>query len=172
MTQLTLFEASQELRVQANSLIQHKPIQVEIIKDLSITSERLRKHAQNLVGYRSELAAILAELERLDSQPQTPDALCPMDRWRFIAREFHCLRTCMDKGLLHADFEPADLVRLRKKQAFTPAQRGVFAFLLHIWNSSNRFDLAETQRWDCEHLGAFRRWVSGQSTGGDPCRYF
>lgn len=40
---------------------------------------------------------------------------------------------------LMADFEPTDLVRLSKRQAFTPAQRGVFAFLLHI---STRFDLA------------------------------
>ena len=96
---------------------------------------------------------------------------CPLENWRSIAREFHCVQECLDKGMLRTDFEPANLARLRKSPVFTPASRGVFAFLLHIWNSANRFDLAQTQRWYDEHLGAFRRWVSGQSMG-QPCHYF
>jgi hypothetical protein len=38
-------------------------------------------------------------------------------------------------------------------------------------NSANRFDLAEVQRWDEDHLKAFSRWVSG-STTGEACHYF
>ena len=100
-----------------------------------------------------------------------PTAISSREQWRSIARDFHAVQECLARILLRADFEPADLVRLRKRQAFTPAYRGVFAFLLHIWNSSNRFDLAETQRWDDQHLGAFWRWVTGQFTG-QPCHYF
>ena len=70
---------------------------------------------------------------------------------------------------MRADFEPIDLARLRKKPN-SPAMRGVFSFLLHVWNASNRFDLAEIQRWDADHIGAFVRWVNGSTHR--PCHYF
>ena len=93
-----------------------------------------------------------------------------IDRWRQIAEEFHAVRWCLEKGMLSADFEPADLPRLRKGPS-SGALRGVFSFLLHIFNSENRFDLGEVQRWDAAHLQAFHRWVGGKSTG-HPCHYF
>ena len=175
MTQLSLFEASEQLRHQAHDLSRHKPMPIEIIRDLVGTSERLCWHTENLEGYRAELASILADLEALsrEARPQQPGSIpdCPLEKWRYVAREFHGVQECLGKGQLQPDFEPADLARLRKNPGFTPATRGVFAFLLHIYNSSNRFDLAETQRWDEDHLAAFRRWVNGQSTGR-PCHYF
>lgn len=94
-----------------------------------------------------------------------------LEQWRTIAKEFHGVQGCLARGTLRPDFEPADLARLRRNHAFTASIRGVFAFLLHIYNSANRFDLAEVQRWDEDHLKAFRRWVCGQSTG-ESCHYF
>lgn len=95
----------------------------------------------------------------------------PLGNWRSIACELHGVQECLHQGLLSPQFDPADVARLRKKQPFTPAHRGVFAFLLHVLNSANRFDLGETQRWDIEHLSAFIRWASSKSTG-HPCHYF
>jgi len=94
----------------------------------------------------------------------------PFLSWRSVAIQFHGVQQCVDNGTLRADFEPVDLARLRKKGA-TGALRGVFAFLLHIYNSSNRFDLAEVQRWDAKHIGAFTLWASGQGSQ-QPCHYF
>ena len=88
-----------------------------------------------------------------------------------FAREFHGVKECLTKDLLLPDFEPSGLARLRKGRDSEQLIAGSVAFLMHIWNSSNRFDLAETQRWDGKHLGAFKRWVNGQSTGF-PCHYF
>lgn len=93
-----------------------------------------------------------------------------VERWRKVACDFHAVRWCLDTGLLRPDFEPADLVALRRRPN-TGAIRGVFSFLLHIYNHANRFDLAETQRWDREHLEAFTGWVTGRQTGF-PCQYF
>ena len=93
-----------------------------------------------------------------------------IDRWRFVALEFHAVKRLVDGGMLRPDFQPTDLVALRRKPN-TGAERGVFSFLLHIYNSANRFDLAEVQRWDEKHLQAFSRWAAGQQTGC-PCHYF
>ena len=101
--------------------------------------------------------------EILDSDP-------PIDRWRTVAIEFHAVKGLVECGQLRTDFEPADLAALCRKPT-TGAERGVFSFLLHIFNSANRFDLAEVQRWDEKHLQAFSRWAAGQQTGC-PCHYF
>ena len=55
---------------------------------------------------------------------------------------------------------PNKVLKISKEEAQVTAQ--------HLLN---RFDLAETQRWDDQHLGAFWRWVTGQFTG-QPCHYF
>jgi hypothetical protein len=81
------------------------------------------------------------------------------------------VRWCLDRGTLRSDFQPADIAKLRRQPAATDAIRGVYSFLLHIWDPSHRFNLTETQRWDREHLGAFARWASGQLTG-EPCHYY
>lgn len=94
----------------------------------------------------------------------------PVVKWRVVATEFHAVQWCLDRGELGPDFGPSDLKRLRK-QPHSNAVRAVFSFLLHIYNSANRFDLAEIQRWDEKHLAAFARWVTGASTG-EPCKYF
>jgi hypothetical protein len=49
--------------------------------------------------------------------------------------------------------------------------QGVVAFLLHIWNTENPFDLGQIQRWDSSHRRAFAAWVNGATTGV-PCHYF
>jgi hypothetical protein len=100
--------------------------------------------------------------------PQQP--LTTIDRWRAMALDFHAVQWCLSQGSLQPDFEPADLARLRRQPA-SKAEKAVFAFLLHIYNSSNRFDLAEISRWDEDHIKAFGRWVSGALTGR-PCHYF
>lgn len=95
----------------------------------------------------------------------------PVEAWRLVALEFHCIQDCLRQKLLFQSFEPAHLARLRKNRALTPSMRGVMAFLLHIYNGANRFDLSEVQRWDDLHRAAFQRWVTGQSAG-EPFRYF
>jgi len=92
------------------------------------------------------------------------------DRWRVVALEFHAVRALVESGQLRPNFEPRDLAVLRRKPS-TGALRGVFSFLLHIYNSENRFDLAEVQRWDEKHIRAFARWAAGNVTGW-PCHYF
>lgn len=169
---MTLLEASRELRRQARALIAYKPVCVAIIQDLEATAERIRKHSDHLVDHRNELAVLLAEFEKLGQEEvQQHRPTSRVEEWRVLAREFHGVQSCLICGQLHHDFEPADLAKLRKMGEFTAATRGVFAFLLHAWNRANRFDLAETARWDEHHLAAFQRWVTGQ-TSGFPCRYF
>ena len=96
--------------------------------------------------------------------------ISPIERWRVVALEFHAIQWFLNTGMLRPDFEPVDLARFRKRPD-SGAVRGIFAFLLHIYNSANRFDLSEIQRWDDEHRKAFTRWVTGQTTG-EPCHYF
>ena len=91
-------------------------------------------------------------------------------RWRTVALEFHAVRGLVECGKLRTDFDPTDLVALRRKPS-TGAVRGVFSFLLHIYNSENRFDLVEVQRCDEKHIQAFARWAAGNVTGW-PCHYF
>lgn len=93
-----------------------------------------------------------------------------IDRWRTVALEFHAIQSCLAAGQLRPDFTPTDLAKLRRKPS-TGAIRGVFSFLLHVYNSENRFDLAEVQRWDEKHIAAFARWAAGNVTGW-PCHYF
>jgi len=93
----------------------------------------------------------------------------PIERWRHVCLEFHCIQELLVRGTLPHDFEPVHLTKLRK--GLSPATRGVLAFLLHVWNADNRFDLGETRRWDEQHLAAFQRWVSGRP-GDEPCHYF
>lgn len=168
----SLAEAAEELRRQAYGLTQFEPMPIEILKDLVATSERLGKHADHLVGWRVELASIQTQLEKLGTAPpvriEPPN---PVDDWRSVALEFHCIQDCLRQKLLYHGFEPVHLAKLRKNRALTPSMRGVLSFLLHIYNSANRFDLAEVQRWDEQHRTAFQRWVTGQSTG-EPCHYF
>jgi hypothetical protein len=102
--------------------------------------------------------------------PISPLPLTNVQRWRAVASDFHAVRWCLNRGELVPDFEPIHLARLRKRPG-SGAIKGVFSFLLHIWNSENRFDLAEISRWDEDHIKAFGRWVSGASTGR-PCHYF
>lgn len=172
MIYLSLSEAAEELQRQAYALMQFEPMPLEILKDLVATSERLLQHADHLVGWRAELASIQSQLDKLGTAPpvriESPD---PVSDWRAVALEFHCIQDCLRQKLLHHGFEPADLARPRKSRALTPSVRGVFTFLLHIYNCINRFDLAEVQRWDESHRAAFQRWVTGQSTD-EACRYF
>lgn len=166
----TLAEAAEELERQAYALSHCQPMPLEILKDLVATSGRLKKHADQMLGWRAELAGILHRLEQLDSPPSAPSGDL-MDQWRSVALEFHCIQDCLVRKQLFQGFEPGHLVRLRKSRALTPSVRGVLTFLLHIYDSANRFDLAETQRWDAQHQNAFLRWVNGHSSG-QPCRYF
>jgi hypothetical protein len=173
MSQLSLIEAAEELRRQAYALSKFEPMPIEILKDLVATSDRIKKHADHLVGWRAELTGILHQLDKLGTATSPrPVSKDPVEEWRLVALEFHCIQDCLRQKLLYQGFEPMHLARLRKNSAaLTPSGRGVLAFLLHIYNSANRFDLAEVQRWDDSHRAAFQRWVSGQSTG-EPCRYF
>ena len=100
----------------------------------------------------------------------TEPNLPTVDRWRCVALEFHAVKQLVECGQLRSDFEPRHLAALRRKPT-TGAVRGVFSFLLHIYNSENRFDLVEVQRWDEKHIQAFARWAAGQQTGW-PCHYF
>ena len=102
--------------------------------------------------------------------PISPLPMTNLERWRAVACDFHSVRWCLERGTLRPDFEPIDLDRLSKQPA-SRAVKGVFSFLLHCWNSANRFDLAEIRRWDREHINAFVDWVNGRSTG-QPCHYF
>lgn len=96
----------------------------------------------------------------------------PIEKWRILAGQFHCVQDCLASGSLSASYEPGDLAELQKDPEFSPGIRAVFSFLLHVWNSANPFDLRETQRWDKEHLRAFRDWVEGRTFGGSPMLYF
>lgn len=93
-----------------------------------------------------------------------------VERWRAVACDFHAIQWCLRTGTLRPDFEPVDLDRLRRKPD-TEAIRGVYSFLLHIYNSANRFDLGEIQRWDKDHIAAFCNWANGSKTGR-ACHYF
>lgn len=169
---LSLGEAAEELRRQAYGLSQFEPMPIEILKDLVATSDHLKKHADHLVGWRVELASIQVQLEKLGTAPPVRiEPTDPVDDWRAVALEFHCIQEWLRQKLLYHGFEPVHVARLRKNPALTPSMRGVVTFLLHIYNSATRFDLAEVQRWDDQHRAAFQRWVTGQSTG-EPCRYF
>ena len=166
----TLAEAAEELERQAYALSHCQPMPLEILKDLVATSGRLKKHANQMLGWRAELAGIVSRLEQLDSPPSAPSGDL-MNQWRAVALGFHCIQDCLVRKQLPQGFEPGQLARLRKSRALTPSVRGVLAFLLHIYDSANRFDLAETARWDEQHLAAFQNWVTGH-TSGQPCRYF
>lgn len=96
--------------------------------------------------------------------------LAPVVKWRLAAQEFHAIRTLCATRKLPSDFEPIHLAQF-PRATLTPAVQGVFAFLLHIWNTEHGFDLGQIQRWDPNHLQAFTSWVTGAATGF-PCEYF
>lgn len=98
------------------------------------------------------------------------EGISPFVGWRSVAREFHAIRTFCVAHQLPADFEPVHLDEF-PGVALTPSIQGVFAFLLHIWNSEHPFDLSQIQCWDSSHRQAFEAWVTGAATG-EPCRYF
>ena len=58
-----------------------------------------------------------------------------------------CIQDCLARKQLFHGFEPVHLTRLRKDWAPTLAVRGVLSFLLHIYNSANRFDRHKKTRW-------------------------
>ena len=118
-------------------------------------------------GFESEDEAgtALAELLSGRGEPQPVT-----DQWRLVASDFHSVRELVEQGSLTTDFEPGHLAGLLEKGGLSPSLSGVLRFLLHIYNSENPFDLAETQRWDRDHLDAFARWTTGAGT--EPCRYF
>ena len=91
----------------------------------------------------------------------------PLERWRTIACEFRAVNEALLEGVLDPDFGPDDLVKLSRN---SPGVKAVYRFLLHIYNSSNPFDLVEIQRWDKDHIQAFSRWAAGTITGW-PCHY-
>ena len=100
----------------------------------------------------------------LDSVPT------PIERRRGIALPFHAIRFACNTRQLPENFGPTHLASL-PRASLTPAVQGVIAFLRHIWNAQNRFDLGQVQRWDSSHRQAFIAWVTGAATG-EPCRYF
>lgn len=91
------------------------------------------------------------------------------EEWRKIALSFHRVAHHVQKGNLPRDFESGDLSRLSERVPLSGAEHGVVSFLLHIWDSEIPFNLAETQRWDEDHLDAFTAWVIDSE---QPCRYF
>lgn len=98
------------------------------------------------------------------------DPSSPLVKWRSVARQFHAIQTCCAARQLPADIEPVHLAEF-PRVALTPSSQGVFAFLLHIWNSEHPFDLSQIQRWDRGHRAAFTAWVTGSATGV-ACEYF
>lgn len=90
--------------------------------------------------------------------------------WRGVATSFHRISYHVAKGNLPPDFEAGDLARLSERVPLSGAEQGVVSFCLHIWDHREHpFDLAETQKWDEDHLDAFGRWVTDLD---EPCRYF
>lgn len=98
------------------------------------------------------------------------DNIGAVEKWRVVALEFHLIRSYCATGTLPEDFGPGHLADL-PCGPITPAERGVIAFLLHIWNTDYAFDLGQIQRWDRSHLRAFVAWATG-TAAGEPCRYF
>ena len=98
------------------------------------------------------------------------ERICPLVKWRSVARAFHAIQTCCAAHQLPSDFEPIHLAEF-PRAALTPAIQGVFAFLLHVWDTENPFELSQIQRWDRNHRGAFTAWVTGAATGV-ACEYF
>lgn len=98
------------------------------------------------------------------------DRASPLVKWRSVARQFHAVQTCCAARQLPTDFEPFHLAEY-PQASLTPSVRGVFAFLLHIWNTEHPFELSEIQRWDRHHRAAFTAWVTGSATGL-ACEYF
>ena len=119
-------------------------------------------------GFESEAEARLACDEIMSSREEATTPI--VDQWRQVAMDFHAIRDSVKQKNLPADFEPGDLANLLERGAVSSPIAGIIRFLLHIYNSENPFDLAETQRWDRDHLQAFVRWTTG--TNGWSCRYF
>lgn len=97
-------------------------------------------------------------------------AVGQLEHWRMVALEFHAIQFARSARRLPEDFGPAHLASL-PRASLTPAAQGVIAFLLHVWNTDNRFELGQIQRWDSSHRQAFVAWVTGAGSG-EPCRYF
>ena len=86
MSQLSLTEAAEELRRQAYGLSKFEPMPIEILKDLVATSDRLRKHADHLVGWRAELTDISSQLDKLGTAASPcSTAQDPLEEWRLVA---------------------------------------------------------------------------------------
>lgn len=119
-------------------------------------------------GFESEDEARQACDEILSGREEAPAPI--VEQWRQVALDFHAIRDSVQQRNLPADFEPGDLAHFLERGGLSPAIASVHRFLLHIYNSENPFDLAETQRWDRDHRQAFVRWATG--TNGWSCRYF
>ncbi len=77
------------------------------------------------------------------------------------------------KGLLSPSFDPGELFDLSTTSRLERHEAAAVAFLMHIWNTANPFDLSLINSWGQEDLSVFTRWVTGETNPrGFQCEYF
>ena len=97
----------------------------------------------------------------------------PRVRWRSIAMEMPSIARLHAKGRLSPSFDPGELFDLSSESHLERHEAAAVAFLMHIWNANNPFDLSLVNSWGEGDLRVFARWVNGQTNPtGFQCEYF
>ena len=101
-----------------------------------------------------------------------PNPVDPRVRWRTIALEMPSIARLQAKGLLSLNFDSGELFDLPTSN-LEAHEAAAVAFLMHIWNANNPFDLSLINSWGPEDLRVFTRWVTGETNPtGFQCEYF
>ncbi|HMN13743.1 MAG TPA: hypothetical protein PKD55_15630 [Bellilinea sp.] len=94
----------------------------------------------------------------------------PRVRWRSIAMEMPSIARLHAKGRLSPSFDPGELFDLSSESHLERHEAAAVAFLMHIWNANNPFDLSLVNSWGKGDLRVFTNWAV--QSNGIPMRVF